>query len=78
MLKRSAAISMSHRSERGSPRRTSPTLQAKEDNRIDAGAPHDGVAVGHQLPDEREIELLLKAAVEVVLGDWLFEGEVSR
>ena len=53
-------------------------LQTKEDDRIDAGASRAGVAVPHQFPDERKVERCLKAAVEVVLGDELFEGEVGQ
>jgi hypothetical protein len=54
-------------------------LQPEEHHRIDARAPHGGgVAVGHQFPDECEIELLLKAAVEVVFGNKLFEGDVLK
>jgi len=51
-------------------------LQSEEHYRIDTVASYGGVAVGHQFPDEREVEPLFESAVEIVLRDQLFEGEV--
>lgn len=51
-------------------------FELEKDHGIDAGATYGGVAVGHQLPDKREIERRLEAALEVVLRDELFERDV--
>jgi hypothetical protein len=46
-------------------------LQLEENLGIDARPAVFGVQRGHQPPDEREVQLLLQSAVEVVLGDEL-------
>src|SRR5215211_1982008 len=51
-------------------------LQAKEDFGVDARSSGMGVEILHQFPHEREIESLLKTAVEVVFWYELFEGDV--
>src|SRR5215211_9322181 len=51
-------------------------LQTEEDFGVDARTARGGVEILHQFSDEGEIELLLKAAVEVVLWHELFERDV--
>ena len=51
-------------------------LQAKEDFGVYARTTRGGVETLHHLPYEREIEPLLKAAVEVLLRNELFEGDI--
>ena len=53
-------------------------LDLEKDYRIDAGAAHKGVAVDHQFSDKGEIERGLQAAVEAILGDEFFEGEIGQ
>ena len=53
-------------------------LQTKEHLWVYARAAGGGVAILHHLPDEGEIEPLLKTAVEVVLRNESFEGDVLR
>jgi hypothetical protein len=53
-------------------------LQAKEDHRVDAGPSRAGLAILNEIPDAREVQPSIKAAVEVLLGDELFEREVGR
>jgi hypothetical protein len=53
-------------------------LQAKEDLGIDARTARGSVEILHHLPHEGEIEPLLKAAVEIVLRNEIFEGDVLR
>ena len=52
-------------------------MELEEDHRIDAGATTSGVEILDQISHEREVEGILQAAVEVVLGDELFEGEIG-
>jgi hypothetical protein len=51
-------------------------LQAEEDFGVYARSARMGVEVLHQFPGEGEVELLFQAAVEVVLRNELFEGDV--
>ena len=51
-------------------------LQAEEDFGVDARTARGGVAILDQFSHEGEIELLLKAAVEVVLWHEIFERDV--
>ena len=51
-------------------------LQTEEHFGVDARTARGGVAILHQFPHEGEIELLLKTAVEVVLWNEIFEGDV--
>jgi hypothetical protein len=44
-------------------------LQAKEDDRVDAGPAPTGIQRAHQVSDKGEVEGLLQATVEVVLRD---------
>ena len=44
-------------------------LQAKEDDRVDAGPAPTGIQRAHQLSDKGEVEGLLQATVEVILRD---------
>jgi hypothetical protein len=53
-------------------------LQAKEHLGVYARVAGGGVAILHQFPHEGEIEPLLKTAVEVVLRNEIFEGDVVR
>ena len=48
-------------------------LQTEEDFGVDARTATGGVEILNQFSDEGEIELLLKTAVEVVLGNEIFE-----
>ena len=51
-------------------------LQLEEDDRVHRRPAAVGVQRGDQLPDEREIQPSLQAAVEVVFGDQILEREV--
>ncbi len=51
-------------------------LQAKEDDRVDAGPAPAGIQRAHQLSDEGEVEGLLQAAVEVVFRDEVLQRNV--
>jgi hypothetical protein len=51
-------------------------LQAEEDLGVDARTARGGVEILNQRPHEGEIEPLLQAAVEVVLRNEIFEGDV--
>jgi hypothetical protein len=53
-------------------------LQVKEDHRVNAWTSRAGVAILHEVPDEREVQFLIQTAVEVVLWDELFKREISR
>jgi len=51
-------------------------LELEENHRVDARTARRSVAVPYQVPDEREVDGSLQAAIEVVFGDELFEREV--
>ncbi len=51
-------------------------LQLEEDHRVDRSPAAPGVERAHQLPHEREVDPLLQAPVEVVLGDEEIQREV--
>jgi hypothetical protein len=51
-------------------------LQAKEDDRVDAGSAPASIQRAHQVSDEGEVEGLLQAAVEVVRWDEVLQRNV--
>ncbi len=53
-------------------------LEFEEDYRVDARAAGGGVAILDQIPHKRKIESPFQAAVEVVLRDEFFEGEIGQ
>src|SRR5215211_6343349 len=77
MLRRSATTAISCRSLLNpSKKRTSWSL--KKYYRINARAPRRSVALLNQIPHKREVQDLFQAAVEVILRDEFFEGEIGQ
>lgn len=52
-------------------------LQTEEDLRVDARVSRSSVAVLHQVPNERKVEPLLEAAVEIVSRDQALQRDAS-
>jgi hypothetical protein len=51
-------------------------LQLEEEHRVDRGTAARGVAIPEEFANEREVDGSLKATVEAVLWEELFEREV--
>ena len=53
-------------------------LELEEDNRVDRGATDRGVAVGHDVADEAQVQLGVEVAIQVVRWDEGLQREVAE